>query len=396
MILIELLAFIIPMLAGVALLSASRIFSEKVVLTAVGSLIGLALFITITYVVTVVAPLSPLTVGVLLALAAALFIGLLTYTSAWDAWRQASTDRVGVVVALLVIIVAGAIAPKLLIVENGGLATGVLNAWGDVAWHMANVTNFADGQNIPPENPIYAGTRLTYPFLVNFFSGMLLQLGASYSSSVNLPAFMLMILTFVLFYCLSRNATGQRAAGVIALILLIGAGGVLGWTRIADDYAQSGQPLVEFLLNLPRDYSGSGGDADGFHFLNPILSLLLPQRSFLFGMPLAFSILLLLIAAHPLQTIPYLYAGILAGLLPLFHGHTVLALAPAIVALCALQLFSAWRTHRKSGVTLAVPLASHFHGWILFVLLAGIVGVPEMLYYLSGSSESGSFFRGGR
>src|SRR3989344_4567496 len=106
-----------------------------------------------------------------------------------------------------------------------------------------------------------------------------------------------------------------------------------------------------------RVYTGSGGDTDGFHFLNPILSLFLPQRSFLFGIPLALAILTLLISVGRRER-AYLFAGIAAGLLPLFHGHTVLALLPPIIALAIHDLWLAWRQAQQGVVAPVTPWAA--------------------------------------
>jgi hypothetical protein len=45
------------------------------------------------------------------------------------------------------------------IVENDGtLATGFVNNLGDLPFHIGIVSGFAYGQNYPPENPIFAGS----------------------------------------------------------------------------------------------------------------------------------------------------------------------------------------------------------------------------------------------
>lgn len=397
MLVVELLLLLVPAALGVALLSAARALEEKLVLTAAGAVLGLALFTTVAYIVSVIVPISALVIIVLLVVAALLTIGLLTYTDAATYWREVPLDRTGIIVALVLFVLLSFITTKLLVSENGGLSTGILNAWGDLAWHMANITNFAEGQSAPPENPIYAGTRLTYPFLVNFFSALLLKLGATTVRMVVLPAFFLVPVAFILFYGLTRQLTGKKGAAIIAVILLLLAGGTLGWTRLPGDWQESTLPLAEFLQQLPRDYTGSGGDADGFHFLNPILSLLLPQRSFLFGMPLAFTILLLLTTATR-RPAAYMLAGVVAGLMPLFHGHTVLALIPPIIALFIHDAVSHLRRPMVDAAedTLTPrPWTETLHPWTLFALLAAIVGIPEVLYYVSSSNEGTSFFRWG-
>ena len=102
------------------------------------------------------------------------------------------------------------------------------------------------------------------------------------------------------------------------------------------------------------------------------MSLLLPQRTFLFGIPLAATILLLLLKIKSRGAPALLAAGVLAGLLPLFHAHTVLALIPVIISLIILY-----------------PTKK----WLYFFSIAGLIGLPELLIYRAGSSSFSSLFR---
>jgi hypothetical protein len=326
--LISFFIFAIPAAFGTTLFTVLKIFREKITLILTGTIFGLVLFITLAFI------LSP-----------------------------------------LFSLVFSIITPKLLFFENGELYTGIINAYGDLGWHVANITSFAQNQSIPPENPIFADTRLTYPFLTNFFSATLLTNNANIVQAVVWPALLLIPLLLTLLYCFTRNLTNYKSAAIIALLLFLLGGATLGWTRINDDWQAQNQSFITFITHLPdRDYSGVGTDQQGFHFLNPTFTLLLPQRPFLFGLPIALSILLLLLPTKQTQTTPtrFAVAGLFAGLLPLFHAHTVLALIPIIIALYVLN-----------------PKQP----WFRFTIIAIIIGAPSIFYYLTGSNETGSFFR---
>ena len=359
-------------LLGISILAVSQTLQEKVVMIMVGSISGLALVTTLVYVATLVIPLTPLFVLITILLTL-LVSAFLIYKGGWKHFAAASFDKTGLIIFGILLLLFSVIAPKLLLTQEDGLHTGIINAYGDIAWHMANITMFAEGQTLPPENPIFAGTRLTYPFMTNFLSAILLVAGASIPASVNVPAVILIPVLLTLVYCLTREYSGSKNAATIAMLLILFGGATLGWTRFGSDFQASNVSLFEFLLELPnRDYSGVGTDEDGYHFLNPITTLLLPQRSFLFGIPLALSILILLKPTKKIDETRYILAGVLAGLLPLFHAHTVLVMIPTIIGLFILSP----GTH-----------------WILFILPALIVGLPEVLYYARGQQESGSFFR---
>lgn len=378
--LLALLISLLPVIGGVVTASALRLFQEKTTMFVSGAVGGIAFFVTLTYLITLVLPFNVLTLAILACATMIVTIVLLATTPAWVHWRSLPTDWFGVAVIGLGLALCSVVAPKLLIEQTDGLYTGVINAYGDIAWHMANITAFAEGQSLPPQNPIFAGTRLTYPFLSNFFSAMLLVGKATFTESVALPAVLLIPLLLGLVYTLTRDLAdtprfsprARQWAGLIAVALFLFGGATFGWVRFWGDWQASAQSLGTFLTHLPnQDYSGVGSDPNGFHFLNPVTTLLLPQRSFLFGLPLAL-LLIGVLLRQPLTTRAAVVGGVIAGLLPLFHAHTVVALIPVIVVLFLLK-----------------PSRE----WLVFALVAGIVGVPEVTYYLGNTAESGSFLR---
>lgn len=368
--------FAVPAFFGITLLSSLKLFREKIVLLLSGTIVGLTVFTTLAYLSVPLMPLSGKSIFFLLILLLGTTIYLLQRTAAWSHWQSRPVHFPTLIVLILLVGLFSLIAPKLLIVKTDGLFTGVINAWGDLGWHMSNITLLRDNTSLIPEDPILAGTKLTYPFLSNFFSAILLAGGASFSLSVVAPALVLIPLTLALFYCLVRAVTTNKHAALIALLLFLFGGSTLGWLQLPTDWSDSGQPLFEFLTHLTKNYSGHSDNPLNLHLINPIISLLLPQRSFLFGIPLGFTILLLLLSARRpggqrRNNIPaFFMAGILAGLLPLFHAHTVLALIPAIIIIF---LFHPGRS------------------WIYFFLPAFIIGLPEILLYKSGLESPGAF-----
>jgi hypothetical protein len=142
------------------------------------------------------------------------------------------------------------------------------------------------------------------------------------------------------------------------------------------------------LGNLPHDYTIMG---DGIlRWGNSLSTLFIPQRSILFGLPLAlviFSQWWRAINASPSQsqsqsealpqkssiaTRVMLAAGFFAGLLPLVHAHTFLVVM-AMAACLTLIFRSLWRQ------------------WSLFLITAGIVALPQVLW-LAGGVKTDSFF----
>ncbi len=57
--------------------------------------------------------------------------------------------------------------------HEGAIRTGIVQNYGDLAFHLAAIARFAFGQNVPPEHPAFAGVPFTYPFLSDFLSALL-------------------------------------------------------------------------------------------------------------------------------------------------------------------------------------------------------------------------------
>jgi hypothetical protein len=93
----------------------------------------------------------------------------------------------------------------------------------------------------------------------------------------------------------------------------------------------------------------------------------------LFGLPIVLSVLILLSPTIIKRKYSAISAGILAGMLPLFHAHACIALAVAIIGLFLTS------NHKKL--------------YIQFLIPALILGIPELFFYTHGDAQNGSFFR---
>src|SRR5579859_3290409 len=55
---------------------------------------------------------------------------------------------------------------------SGNLMTGE-STYGDLPFHLANISQMAYGGIFPPDNPLYAGHKLAYPYLINILSAVM-------------------------------------------------------------------------------------------------------------------------------------------------------------------------------------------------------------------------------
>jgi hypothetical protein len=236
-----------------------------------------------------------------------------------------------------------------------GLYAGYVNIWGDWAAHLSFAGSFAYGHNFPPQYPVDPGNNLGYPFMADFFAANLVPLGSPLTSALVLTSGLLGLAFPAVLYLAALRFVGGRAAAAIAVCVFL-LGGGLGFTYLLGDIQQFG---IGALLHLPREYTLNRDH--NYQWLNPVLAYLVPQRSTLFGFSLALIVLVLIWAAvrDRMGWRPFLFAGVVAGLMPAFHVHAF----GTVVALAAFWAVFNWRSE-----------------WVVFFAPAVLLGVPVLLW----------------
>jgi hypothetical protein len=300
-----------------------------------------------------------------------------------------------------------------------GFYTGVLNNFGDLPFHISVITRFAFGQNFPPEDPTFAGARFTYPFMTDFVSAMFLRIGASIRESMFIENWILGVAMVGVLHRFGQELLRNRTAAIITPVLVILSGG-LGWTMLFGDMHASGGSIFHVLRHLPHSYTILPEMTNGWRWGNAVTTLLVPQRGFLLGIPLAVIVFTQLwrlvrdegkskkakgkseettkpapadvtarhtdvkLAVSSLFTFSFfllpstkrmLAAGLIAGLLPLVHAHSFIAVMLV-------------------GATLAVLNWSRWREWFTFLVVATVIAGPQMLWSTHGTAVSTSSFIG--
>lgn len=330
--------------------------------------------------------------------------------------QQNSKAILGYVLFYLAIaILLGLVFSRAVFVRPDGIFTGIANNLGDLPLHLQIINSFVQGHNIPPQDPTYAGVRFAYPFLVDFLAAMMVRCGAGIISAMWLQN-MLMALTLVgSLHYFTLLITRNRRAGLIAPLLVIFSGG-LGWRMLFSD-AASADGIFSLLGNLPHDYTLVNAPNSILRWGNSLTTLFVPQRSILFGLPLAifvFSQWWIAVAqkdsapnpaeqtrdsaataeksrsqarktkaaANAANTEPsslsrnrMLIAGVAAGLLPLVHAHTFLVVM-------------------ASAVCLAIVFLSSLRDWLFFFALAIPLSLPEVFWLAHTGGVNASSYIG--
>jgi len=331
------------------------------------------------------------------------------FNRAWSAISRASSrpGRWAVIYFLFyatVVIVMWLVFARALLDKPDGISTGVLNNYGDLPFHISVITRFAFGQNFPPEDPTFAGVRFTYPFITDFISAMFLRAGASLRDSLFIENYIIGVALVGVLHRFGQQLLRNRTAALLTPVLVILNGG-FGWAMLFSEVNQSEGGVFQVLRHLSHSYTILPEVALGWRWGNAVTSLLVPQRGFLLGIPLAAIVFTqwwaaarddetggkgepekkstkkgsksakleanLPVAPSPRLLISprMLAAGAVAGLLPLIHAHSFIAVMMV-------------------GASLALMNLRRWREWFLFFLVASIIAIPQLLWSTHGTAVS--------
>src|SRR5258706_5490207 len=288
--------------------------------------------------------------------------------------------------------------------KPSGIYTGVLNNYGDLPFHLSVITRFAFGQNFPPEDPTFAGARFTYPFMTDFVSAMFVRAGASLRDSLFIENYFLGVALVGVLHRFGQKLLRNRTAAILTPVLIILNGG-LGWAMLFSDVNKTDGGGVRGLRHISHSYTILPEVAQGWRWGNAVTSLLVPQRGFLLGIPLAVIVFTLWWDAmrEKRESVPpasaggskrrlnppadaggtdpawpsgrMIAAGFIAGLLPLIHAHSFIATMGV-------------------GCVLALINIKKWRDWLAFFVVASVIAIPQLLWSTHGSAVSTKAFIG--
>lgn len=250
-----------------------------------------------------------------------------------------------------------------------GLLAGNPGVYADWAAHLTFAGSFAYGGNFPPQFPIDPAHRLSYPFMIDLLAASLVPLGTTLTSALVISSGLLgLALPAVLVLGGARLLGSGAAAAVGTGLFLLGGG--LGFVMLAGDIDRLGPAA---LIHPPQLYTQNADR--NLALLNPVLAYVIPQRSTLFGYGLAVMLMALLwTARRGRDRRPYLFAGVVAGLSPLFHVH-------GYGTVVALGLFWALADRRREWLFFAVPALALALPALLFLVTPGATGALRVQWW---------------
>lgn len=247
---------------------------------------------------------------------------------------------------------------NLLFYDDGNLVAGWITVWGDWAAHMTYTTSFAYGQNMPPELPIFAGRVFSYPFMADFLSAILINLGVELTLSLILPSFIFTSSAFVLLARLLFAVTKKTMTAGLGTLLFFLNGG-LGFVYVLFYGTNSTQ-----LTKIPEEL---------IEWMSVLTSQFIPQRGFALGFPIALVVFFNLFSIYTASKTDrpssklFFLNGLLIALLPLIHMHSFL-----------MTMFVSGFVYLKT--------AKYIKQWLIMSLPILGLAIPTIIYFYSGSS----------
>ncbi len=172
------------------------------------------------------------------------------------------------------------------------------------------------------------GANLSYPFMINFISGIFRKLGTEQVFSYRLPFFVLGIIAILLIFSFAYHFLKSKFFAILSLIFILWGSG-LGFFVLFKDLDKSYQEgglggIYQLIKNPPHEYTHldnrtGGKDSkkdtqDNIVWIAPTISFLSHQRTFVLGLAI-FSLILLGIYYYG-KTNYFWRFSLIAGILP--------------------------------------------------------------------------------
>ncbi|MBF0516919.1 MAG: hypothetical protein HQK97_07340 [Nitrospirae bacterium] len=200
-----------------------------------------------------------------------------------------------------------------------------------MAYHMSMVSSFANHMGFPPLNPQCAWQPLSYHYLVDFHSAVLHISGLPLYLSVEIPQILFSFALAGLVCHFYKTILEEEGKALFAAMFFVG--GHIGFFNLL--FAAVGFPAAVTTF----DGSSWAGIKEQMlfsfmNFLNITINFFQPQRPFLFGFPMSLIILSslydTLVKHDEINYWRLMTVSLLTGLLPLFHVHSFMVVAPVV------------------------------------------------------------------
>lgn len=252
------------------------------------------------------------------------------------------------------------------------------NVWGDGPLHVTLINQFAHGDAVDLLSPFYKKSALSYPFIADFWSGVLMRTTDSWFIGLTIPSLLMTLSLLQLLFSFANRLLGSARAALFSWLMIVFSGSLYAGIKMTNVLAVGGIEAYHNFIGVSIPY------ATGENYLNFFHSHILPQRAFLFGMPLLILVLTGLLEAYRYWVVKkdklsrfhsiLLILGALGGLLPLVHAHSFVVL----VGLLTLMMAGIWTWTKKPP-----------REWLIVLGVLIIFAAPQLAWQFGTTYFSG-------
>ena len=248
---------------------------------------------------------------------------------------------------------------------NGALHVGQ-STYGDLCLHLGIATSLRNAA-FPPDYSILPGAMLGYPFLADSMVTSILLCGGDLSASFVITGTLMMALVYTGFVIFAWELTKNKAAVVLASVLMFINGG-LGFFYTLDGVFKDSTALREVFTGF---YKTPTNQPDlNLRWVNVICDMMVPQRTLLTGwMVLLPALYMLMNAVQQRRMRNFALLGLWAGMMPMVHTHSFFGLGLMSIGVMAHQVFCADEDARGKC----------FLRFLCYGVLAMILALPQLL-----------------
>lgn len=264
--------------------------------------------------------------------------------------------------------------------EVDGVLYSGQSTYGDMCLHLGIATGLQNAP-FPPEYTILPGTTLGYPFLSDTLVTSMLLLGTELAQAFVITGTLMFTLAGWGFFLLCWKLLGRKKATVVAFLLLFLNGG-LGFIYAIDMIGVDGSAFRDIFTGF---YKTPTNQPDlNLRWVNVIADMMIPQRTLLGGwMAVIPAIYLLVDAAERMKYRHFVVLGMWAGMIPLIHTHSFLALGLLSVGVMLYCLLFPKGYNWKKALV----------GFGLYGCIAVALALPQLINFAFPQTTKGGVLR---
>lgn len=262
---------------------------------------------------------------------------------------------------------------------RGNLTTGGITVWGDWALHFTLGSSVAYKSLILSSNPLLISEPLLYPYVSDWLAGLLIRIGMPFFSAFLLLSYVFTIFTIGAVFYFFYTFTKKYSYSTLASVLFFFSGG-LGFLPKINSLNTLKQ--WEAYLNNPQIFFTHIPE-QSIQWISITQSMLIPQRSFILGFPLA--LISLAYIYNQIKKSPakrklspaLIGSSILFGLLPIIHPHSFIAVG---IILAGWTIIDIYFHQKKAKIVLLY--------WSQIAAISLLISSPFLLQIISNRTQS--------